>query len=46
MRPEAIADYTVIIDEDILQLQIFNKIHKISEQCLEELTGKQHIKES
>ena len=40
MRPEAIADYTVIIDEDILQLQIFNKIHKVSEPCLEELAEK------
>lgn len=38
--PEILADYTVIIDEDILQLQIFNKIHKISEQCMEELAEK------
>lgn len=40
MRPKALEDYTVIIDEDILQLQIFNKIYKVSEQCLEELAEK------
>lgn len=37
MPPEILADYTIIIDEDILQLQIFNKIHKVSEKSLEEL---------
>ncbi len=42
MPPEVLTGYTVIIDEDILQLQIFNKIYKISEQCLEEL-GKKKI---
>ena len=32
--------YTIIIDEDILQLQIFNRIYSISAACLEELVRK------
>lgn len=36
--PEEFLDkYTVIIDEDILQLQILNKISSVSAVCLEEL---------
>lgn len=36
--PEEFLDkYTVIIDEDILQLQILNKISSVSAACLEEL---------
>ena len=36
--PEEFLDkYTVIIDEDILQLQILNKINSVSAVCLEEL---------
>jgi hypothetical protein len=38
--PEAfLKKYTVIIDEDILQLQAFNRMNSISLECLHELAG-------
>lgn len=42
--PEEFLDkYTVIIDEDILQLQILNKISSVSAACLEELAGSGYL---
>lgn len=40
MPEEFLKQYTIIIDEDILQLQIFNRIYSISAACLEELIKK------
>lgn len=40
MPEEFLKQYTIIIDEDILQLQIFNRIYSISAACLEELVRK------
>ncbi len=40
MPEEFLKQYTIIIDEDILQLQIFNRTYSISTACLEELSQK------
>ena len=40
MPEEFLKQYTIIIDEDILQLQIFNRIYSIRTACLEELVRK------
>lgn len=40
MPEEFLKQYMIIIDEDILQLQIFSRICSVSEKCLEELTEK------
>lgn len=37
MTEEFLKNYTVIIDEDILQLQAFNRMNSVSIKCLEEL---------
>lgn len=40
MPEEFLKQYTIIIDEDILQLQLFNRICSVSTECLEELVEK------
>lgn len=40
MPEEFLKQYTIIIDEDILQLQLFNRICSVSTECLEELAEK------
>lgn len=37
LRGSFLKDFTVIIDEDFLQLQIFNRMHRVRVKCLEEL---------
>lgn len=41
MPEKFLSQYTIIIDEDILQLQIFNQIRSVSVECLEELIEKE-----
>ena len=38
---DTLKEYTVIIDEDILQLQLLNKVSCIHDRCLEELVKKE-----
>ena len=40
LRGSFLKDFTVIIDEDFLQLQIFNRMHRVRVKCLEELAEK------
>lgn len=40
LEKDFIKDYTVIIDEDFLQLLVFNRMYKVSVKCLEEIAGK------
>lgn len=34
MSEEFLSEYTIIVDEDILQLQVFNQFYSVSENCL------------
>lgn len=40
MQKEFLSNYTIIIDEDFLQLQVFTRINSISISCLSELAEK------
>ena len=40
LKKDFLKDYTVIIDEDFLQLFVFNRMYKVSVKCLEELAKK------
>lgn len=37
LQESFLKDFIVIIDEDFLQLQVFNRMHKVSMKCLREL---------
>ena len=39
MSDEFLSQYTIIIDEDILQLAIFNQIYTVRTECLESVVG-------
>lgn len=40
LEKDFLKNYTVIIDEDFLQLLVFNRMYKVSVKCLEELAKK------
>lgn len=40
LEKDFLKNYTVIIDEDFLQLLVFNRMYKVSVKCLEELSKK------